>query len=183
MGEWTTKVLESMQSNPYIWLIIAVCSIIGVPAFFYSVYSQHKNSKKKELSFRKNSITIINNKVKFIKELKVIYRGQEVDNLSATRFIVWNSGNKEIRKDDIVNDRPLTIKSSGDTKILSAEIVNENEKSNHFSLYDTDLTTVRLKFDYIDSNEGAVIGIIHTGNPSDLKMDCKIMGGRRNQAK
>lgn len=177
MGEWITKVLECMQNNPYIWLFIAVCTILGVPAFFFSIYSQRKSNKKKEITFRKASQIIIGNQVKHYEELKIFYGGQEVKDLSVTEIIIWNSGNKDIRSEDIVSDRPLKIFATSDSRILSAEIVNENEKTNQFRLSETNSNNIKVEFDYVDSNEGVDVRIIHTGNSSNIKLDCKIIGG------
>lgn len=177
MGEWITKTLEGLQNNPYIWLVIAVCTFIGLPAFFYSIHSQRKNNKRKVLSYRKNSKIIISKKARSFEDLKILYKEQEVGDLSVTEYIIWNSGNKAIKSEDIVSDRPLRIKALSQSKILSAEIINENEKTNHFSLFDMDSKAVSIRFEYVDSNEGIVVRIIHTGNPLDLDLDCKIMEG------
>lgn len=166
--------LEKLMANPYAWAII---SFIAIASFIYAIVCQHKNKEKKEFSYRRQSNSLIVKKKSKFKKLSVAYDGQEIDDLTVSRFIIWNSGNKTLDKEDMVPSKELTIFTSEDQIILDTELVARTEDSNRFLIRVIDEHTVKIYFDYADKKDGIVLQNIHTGTKKDIKLDCKIKGG------
>ena len=86
------------------------------------------------MSALKKSRQIITIKNKKIEKLSLRYENIPIDNLSITKYAIWNSGNVEIRREDIASLKPLKIKSNGDIKILDASIIRNTDEDNGFTI-------------------------------------------------
>lgn len=166
--------LEKLMANPYAWAII---SFIAIASFIYAIVCQHKNKEKKEFSYRQQSNSLIVKKKSKYEKLSISYDGQQIEDLTVSRIIVWNSGNKTLNKEDIVPSKELTVSTSEDQIILDTELIARTEDTNRFLIRRIDEHTVKIYFDYADKKDGIVLQIIHTGTKEDIKLDCKIKGG------
>lgn len=167
-------VLEELMHNPYVWAVLA---LIGITSLVYEIICQQKNKEKKEFSYWQRSLSLIAKKNAIIKKLSVSYDGRIIEDLSVTKYIIWNSGNKTINSGDMVDSKELTIFAFGDHIILDTSLIVQSEPTNRFSINLINKQTVKITFDYVEKNDGIVIQIIHTGNIDDLRIDCKIKGG------
>ena len=103
--------LEELMTNPYAWLILAVCTIFGA---IYSFYASAKGKEKKEISYTINTYEIVRSGKNIIPEFEVLYRRKPVSNLTVSRIVIWNSGNRMLKSEDIVDVKPLSIISNDD---------------------------------------------------------------------
>lgn len=170
--------LSDLMINPYMWLFLSVCTIGG---FGYAIYSRLADKRKKEFSYVKKSYKIIEEGKSCIKELKVSYGSRNIENLSITKYAIWNSGNEVINCIDIVKDRPLEIQSSNknSTVILDARIIMKSDESNKFEITNVKDDSVTIKLDYVDPKEGIVVQIVHTGISENIELKGKIKGGKK----
>lgn len=170
--------LSDLMSNPYMWLFLSVCTIGG---FGDAIYSRLVDKRKKEFSYVKKSYKIIEEGKSCIKELKVSYGSRNIENLSITKYAIWNSGNEVINYTDIVKDRPLEIQSSNknSTVILDARIIMKSDESNKFEITNVKDDSVTIKLDYVDPKEGIVVQIVHTGISENIELKGKIKGGKK----
>ena len=125
---------DEIRNSSVIWWLLSICTFVGLPSFFFTVYSFFKNKKKVEMSALKKSRQIITIKNKKIEKLSLRYENIPIDNLSITKYAIWNSGNVEIRREDIASLKPLKIKSNGDIKILDASIIRNTDEDNGFTI-------------------------------------------------
>lgn len=175
--------IENLKNNSTVWLVLSLCSLIGVPSFIFAIYTWCRGKTKKELSFFKNRYQIVESGRSSIPKFQIFFSGKEINDLTITKFAIWNSGNDVIRREDMVSDNPLCIKCKDDAKILDAKIIAKNEDTNRFSVHRVTTTEVEIDFEYVDKREGIVLQIMHSGDSSDLFLDYKIKGGKKITAR
>lgn len=169
--------IEHLQNSPVVWTVLTICSLLTIPSLIFAIYTWIKGKQKKEFSVSKDGYCIVRKGKKKIEKVSVLFDGKEIDDLSVTKFVVWNSGNVDIRCDDIVSERPLAIRNIGNATILDATIIVETDSSNKFSVINVDSETVMISFEYANKSDGIVVQVIHTGDWEDLIVDYKIKGG------
>jgi hypothetical protein len=80
----------------------------------------------------------------------------------------WNNGGLAIRKEDIPENKPLSILYSGTGSILDASIVNVSNVDNNLLLSPTKSEKeVNILFDFLGPSEGAQFKILLAGNDID----------------
>ena len=167
--------LKNMMGSPIAWGIL---SLIAVFSLLFAIYTWIVGKKKKQVSIVCETNEVIASGKSKIEKLYIQYDGEEIDNLSVTKFYIWNSGNEVINNTDIVGRRPLSIICSEPDSILDIQIIKANEETNAFSIAEIKNQRVSFDFDYIEPGDGFVVQILHTGKAIDLDLDCKIKGGK-----
>lgn len=166
--------VTGLMNNPYAWLFLAFCTIA---AFVFAIYTWIVGKKKKEFSYFSNSYKIIQKGKSSIPQLQLTYENRNIEDLSITKYAIWNSGNEVINTNDIVSEKPLKITASSDAVILNTEVIAESEETNKFIIDKQQENFSTINFDYVDPRDGVVIQIIHTGEY--LEFDGKIKGGKK----
>lgn len=98
-------------------------------------------------------------------DITVQYRGQEIQRLTRTLVVFWNAGEKTILAADIVEADPLRLKLRDDGSVLAATVlkVGRTVCQVEAKLIPSSSNEVSLGFAFLDSGDGAVIEILHTG--------------------
>lgn len=165
---------EALKNSSIVWAILSFCTLASL---IFAIYSWHKGNRNKELSVERTKYQIIRKGKSLIDNLDISFNKKAIDDLTISKFAIWNSGNDVIRHEDLALDGPLIIKSMGNAEIFNAEIVSE--KINHFSTEHINSKTVRFDFEYVDKQEGVVVQVLHSGDASDLHVECTIKGGKK----
>lgn len=169
--------LERLMQNPYAWTILSVCTIA---AFIFAIYTWVTGKRKKEISHIYSTYEVVKAGKSIVPELQLLFQGKSIENLTITRYAIWNSGNEVLNPSDIVDVKPLTITSRSDNAhILDAKIVKQSDDTNMFKIVKKDDKYIEIKFDYMDRRNGIILQVLHTGVASELKVDCKIKGGKQ----
>lgn len=166
--------LEQLMNNPYAWTVLSILTIFSVA---YAIYTYRKSKEKKEFSYSQKSSTLILKKKSKFEKLSIVYDGQQIDDLCVSKFTIWNSGNRTLNSDDMVDSKELTITAIDGNKILDTEIIICSEKTNKFSIKIIDDYTAKIFFNYVDQKDGFVMQVIHTGTSDSLQVNYKIKGG------
>lgn len=169
--EW----LENLMDSPLAWAILSILAVVG---FAYAIICQHINTERKEFSYCHDSYSLIRKKKTVFEKLSIEYDGKSIDDLTVSYFTIWNSGNRTLNSNDIVETKELSISAENECQILDAEIITLSEETNKFSLIKVDDRTLKIVFDYADKNDGIVLQVIHTGASNSIKANCKIKGGK-----
>src|SRR5207249_4793358 len=113
-------------------------------------------------------------------DLNVLYKGQQVENLSIARIIFWNKGAETVQRQDLVDADPLRLVGAGQLTFLDVKLLATNNEPSLFSVSLTeDGGSVLIGFDYLDQGHGAVFQIVHTGtSPKDIKLRGSIKGAK-----
>ena len=167
-----TELLKTLSFGEILsWSLTIFSTVFGI-------YTWVIGKSRKELSVSCETNEIIIAGKRNIEKLSIQYDGCPIQDLSSSRFYIWNSGNSVINKSDVVSDRPICVHNTGKASILNAQIVRVNENSNAFLIEQTTDKEVKISFDYVDHGEGFVLQILHSGSSKDLELDCKIKGGK-----
>lgn len=171
------KMLEKLMTNPYAWAILSICTVLS---FVYGLCQGHKSKRKKEIACYKNSCIIVRGGKSIIPELELKYKNEEIQELIITKYAIWNSGNEVLYRKDIAETKVLQARCDGEkTKILDVKILQQNDDSNQFSITSVENACAKIDFDYANPKDGIVIQIMHTGETQDIKIECKIKGGKK----
>ena len=165
--------MKELMNNPYAWLFL---SLITIFSFAFAIYTWIEGKKAKELSNDYLSNDIIKKRKQPISKLKIEFDGKIINDLTATTFYIWNSGNEIINKADIVGNSLKLVSDSG--AILDARIIKQTDESNEFRLITVSSSNIEFDFDYIDGGEGVRIQVLHTGSGNKISFVGKIKGGK-----
>ena len=169
--------IEHLQNSPVVWTILTICSLLTIPSLVFAIYTWIKGKQKKEFTISKDGYCIVREGKKKIKKVSLLFDGKEIEDLSVTKFVIWNSGNVDIRREDVASERPLMIHNTGNANILDANIIVETDSTNHFSVDIIDSDRIIIDFEYANKKDGIIVQVIHTGDWDDLAVDYKIKGG------
>ena len=156
--------MKELMNNPYAWLFL---SLITIFSFAFAIYTWIAGKKAKELSNDYLSNDIIKQGKQPISKLKIEFDGKIINDLTATTFYIWNSGNEIINKADIVGNSLKLVSDSG--AILDARIIKQTDESNEFRLITVSSSNIEFDFDYIDGGEGVRIQVLHTGSGKAIR--------------
>lgn len=166
--------LEKLMTNPYAWLFLSALSVFSV---IFGVWTWCAGKQRKEISIHCNSDVLIKAGKHQINDLEILYHGKQIPDLSSTKFYIWNSGNQVINGEDIVTSRPISISADSTVHILDAQILRVSDSTNQFSICEQSESCIRFDFEYVEQGAGILVQLLHTGDPLNLKFDCKIKGG------
>jgi hypothetical protein len=143
-----------------IGIILAIVGFIAAYIFY------RRSLVCEQLAFIANSVQITGRDSKFTPDLKILYRNQEVERVTKSAVIIWNSGNTTIDGDRIVNADPLRLLVSMESEILDAYVTKVTRDVNAFSVrvHPESHNEIECSFDFLDSGDGAVIEVLYTGN-------------------
>ena len=171
------KILTDLMNNPIAWTVLAVIAILGI---ILSIYFYLKSKKKRKISFKKSTYMLVRNINEELKDLEIKYKNIVIENLSITKFAIWNDGNTKLENLDFASIMPFAIEAKKKSKVLNASILIKSEEANNFTIeMDTEKNKILIYFEYMDPKEGLVIQILHTGNADDLKLVGKIKSGKK----
>ena len=164
------------MQNPYAWAVLSLCTVISV---LFAMWAYGRGKRKLEISYYSTTNEIVRDGKYLIPDLIVLYREEAINNLTATRYAIWNSGTEVLNNSDIVASVPLQILSDDSSgNILDAIIIEQSEETNMFRIIEKTPQCIKINFDYANTLDGIVVQVLHTGTASSLKVDCKIKGGK-----
>lgn len=169
------NLIESLKESTFVWLILSLSTLLGIPAFFYSIVTRNK----KELSYSKREEVLVSPVSGDSGKIKMYYDGQEVQNVSVSRYAIWYSGNDTIQPGDFVSDKPIKFSAKGDAVILDIAIDYKSDEDNNIKIVNPTSKDAEIQFKYLSRRDGAIIQVVHTGKADEIELSCKIMGGKK----
>ena len=145
--------IQGLMENPYAWAVLSICTIV---ALIFAVYTWIVGKKKMELSCFHNTFRVVKAGKSVIPKLSLSYEGQAIDDLTVTKYVIWNSGNEVLNRSDIVQVCPLQIVCDDNAQILDAQIIVQSA----------------------NVDDGIILQILHTGDVTDINVECRIKGGK-----
>ncbi len=157
---------------------IVISVLFGVIGLVTGYYFYRKSKQKKEPCWAIRSNNLIRGSSAIISGLAVLYKGEQVENLTISKLLIWNKGEITLDRQDIETIDHLRVVGKGDTKLLDIDILASNNNASRFSYnLAQDKSSATLNFDYLDRGNGAVLQIVHTGASSnDLTLAGAIKG-------
>lgn len=106
-------------------------------------------------------------------DIQILFKGSLVPNLHVLRYVLWNDGGRDIRKDDLPKgDAAPRIKISDNAKLLYATAYSTTGDDTG-KLHELSLNELALEFDYLNKDD-AVIGEIYFSTNDELS--CSFLG-------
>jgi hypothetical protein len=148
----------------WIGLLIGVVSI----AVAYVLY--RRSLLRPSLAFFSSSIQVTGVNSPLVSGIEIFFRGKKVETVTQSTIIIYNAGNTTIDGDRIVNSDPLRIVTCEGSEILEAAIADVTRKVNSFSIAPSEQqhNEAICAFDYLDTSDGALIKVLHTGGKATV---------------
>jgi hypothetical protein len=160
-------------SKPWVGSGLGILGILAAVVFYI------RSRKNSRLSFQRDEIAIIGgSEAAFPKEVTISFADSPVDRVTATRYVIWNSGNTTLSGAQIVQSDPLRLELKSDGKVLRVSILRVSRPVNAAWLKprEAGANIVDIGFDYLDPNDGLAIEVLHTGPRSDLNLHGTLRG-------
>lgn len=142
------------------WLPI-LTTIIGIVGIFSAIIFRARANPV----FQSDSLRLIGHtKTNTLpSEVSVKFKEKEVSRLTKTTIVFWNKGSKTIDRNDIAPLSAIKICFEPGEEIFAYEIVNSTRDVINFNVarVPTRPFELQISFDYLDSNDGATIEILH----------------------
>ena len=142
----------------------SLIGLIGIILGIIGIFSYKISKSIAKPSYQKSSLRLIGREEDNLpKDVKVTYKGNEVDRLTKTTLTIWNNGSETLDGNDVVDSDPLLISFEPNNRILSYKVIKRTKKANAFELvnFDNSPNKLGLKFEYLDPKDGVVIELLH----------------------
>lgn len=165
-------ILHSLAQN---WLGASI-GLIGV---ILGVHFYRASRIGARLAYQASGLRLIGGKKPQLpSQVTVLFSDQPVDMLTRTLVVLWNSGAKTIRGEDVVDDDRLRIAFDEGARILKASVTDMTRQANKFRI-DKSTTSPHealCSFDYLDSGDGVVVELLHTSAHRYPKVEGTVRG-------
>lgn len=142
----------------------SLIGVVGVVFGIVGLFSFKIARSTAKPSYQKSSIRLLGREEdKLPDEVKVSFKGKEVERLTKTTIVLWNDGTEVLGKEDMVETSPVSIEFESGVNILSYKINKYSKESNKFELYKSDGHDNRVIVDflYMDPKDGVTIELLH----------------------
>jgi hypothetical protein len=167
--------IDSLSRDTLIGIIgLLIGGISIILAFFF----YFKSKKKIQIKFLTKDLNLLSNGIKKNEEIKFLFKNKEVDTLTISKIVIWNTGTETINKEDIPDKAPLVVLTTDKIIFYDVQLLDVSDRTNNVSIEsDFEKTAIKINFDYIDSNQGFILKITHSGiQPSMFFVAGKIKG-------
>ncbi|EOS8318845.1 hypothetical protein ACNPFM_004745, partial [Vibrio parahaemolyticus] len=171
-GKIVIQKIKSWLSNPFVNISIAI--LIGFVFYKLSVQStelSYSVSKTEEF-FSQNS----NNE-----DIVITDKNGSVisETIYLKRFVLWNSGEQYIEKQDFFKANPLQISLGNESTLISSGVVRASRDDLRVDIRQPDFNTVVIQLgdDALESGDGIVISLLFTGEAEpELEFTGRVRG-------
>ena len=141
---------KQFLSNPLVGGIGSVASLLGLAA---AVYLFIASQEERELRYYVHPAKTVVLRIGQASDLEVFHDGKKINSdLTAAQVIVWNSGEKSIRKDEILQSIILRV---SDRKIIESELRSVSRDVCEFSTAIDSEGQLHLDWKILEHNDGA----------------------------
>ena len=150
---------------PPVEISVAIAeTAMTVVAFFLQI----RDRQQRKPCYRRHTIPIVLQPEVNFDELKIIFQGEPIKDLSLTEFFFWNDGRKAFHEQDlnVGGGEHLRIEAKDSGRIFQTpRLVAEPKNGVSLSLPDkaASMTEVPIKFLFLNTGEGWVLTLKHTG--------------------
>jgi len=150
-------------------LVGEIIGVLGILiGFVVSYYFYYRSKREKSPCWAIKSNNLISGFESELPDLQVLFKAKNLKNLTISKILLWNDGNETISSQDLETINPLRIISKDDAEILDVKVLQINNKSSQITTkVDENNNQIKINFDYLDKNQGAVFQVIHTGLSSN----------------
>jgi hypothetical protein len=154
-------------------------TLLGIALSVVGVVLGIRSRSKARMAYQTHDFALVGQPdANSVGEIKILFNDSPVPRVVVTQLAVWNAGSTTVRSDDIVAADPLAVCFEPDVLILGTRRLKATQAVNDFRirLQEQDRTRALLEFDYLNSGDGAVFEIIHTGAKGKAKVTGSLRG-------
>lgn len=143
--------------------------ILGIIGIILAVVFYLKSRRFSRLHYDTKSFELITDSVSQLPGFAATYRNSPLNNLIASRLILWNSGTNIISASDVAANDPIRIRLSEGTQVLDCRLDAVSSPTNMIQATAGQPLgkEVLISLDYIASRQGCVISFLHTSNSKE----------------
>lgn len=149
------ELLDTIKEN--IFPIISI--LIGITGLTFGIVSQRRNRSEKKPTYLIKTSNVFKKPV--FNDLKISYKGNEIEDLYVSKVLFTNEGNTPIKKTDVHPDFPVHILIPNGVIVYDFDIIFHTKKSNGLKLKPT-FDGFNLTFDYLNKSDGCIIQLMHS---------------------
>ncbi len=153
-------------------------TVLGIAGIVLGFYFYIKGKRSAGLSYQIEEFSVVGESdAKFPAELEIVFAGDRVERVTASKVIVWNSGNVTIDGADIVSSDPLRVETAGGI-ILKARFLRVSREVNGVTFKEDKKSgaSSSISFDYLDPNDGFVLTVVHSAALRGLSVKGTLKG-------
>lgn len=156
-------IIKTITDNPLVQMGGFLLGVIGIVlAIIFYIRSRRIAIVRFDYSGR----SLVEGLSGALEGIEVRYKGSPQDRITVSRFVFWNAGTETLRSSDFTDDH-LRVACKQDLAILDHRIVKINDSTNKIEVNSVHNgkteSSVAIKFDYLDPNDGAIIQFVHNG--------------------
>lgn len=165
------------------WIIHPAWSLVGVGAgvlgIGLAVFFHRRSIRRKGFSYDFQHFQLVSHDVANLADFKFSFKGKRIRQLTASKFLLWNSGNEIIQADDITDIDPLRIDVGADAAFLDVRVTHQTHETNKcsVSIDPTSRNAMKIVFDYLGAGQGALISALISGNIASEPTVCGTLKG------
>jgi len=158
-------------------LSILLTAFFGLLSLFFYLRSR----RRKRLTFTYDLAEL---QTRTHPEVTILFNGEQIENLSRLRVVVWNSGNQEIRQSDIPHNVAPSVKLNGG-RILSVAVLDASAGTRFYTTAHSD-TLLSIHFSFLNSKDFAIVDVLYesTGpKPTSVEFAGRVIGGLPSESR
>lgn len=161
-----------------------VGTVVGLAGILLAIVFYLRSKRKARLAFQHDHVMLVGGRgAAFPGEVEIRFSGMIVPRITASKFVIWNCGNRTIDGSDVVAGDPLRLELPEASRILKHKILRQTRRVNGWKVDQPAPNRLNLAFDFLDPGDGISVEVIHSeaGNKLDCKGTIKGMpAGMRN---
>ncbi len=155
-----------LLSTPWLGNVFGVLGLVAAFIFYL------RSRRIAGMAFGLDEFTIVGGfNAAFPQEVEIRFAGSTVERITATRVVLWNSGNVTLRGNEVVSADPIRLEVVGKGEILKVETRRVTREVNSVLVARRPGTksVVDVTFDYLDPGDGITMVVIHSGSTGDVR--------------
>ncbi|WYL96655.1 MAG: hypothetical protein HEQ35_25160 [Gloeotrichia echinulata IR180] len=163
------EIISQIVANPLFQFLGFLIGLLGT-----YITIRYNRTKKLSYSFRSFSLIDVTDPLPL---LKIHYDNEEIKRLTITRLLVWNSGNDTIEFAERDFLKVLLNDQNPSQNFLRSDVIQQPNNYEIKTICKFSEVEINVKNLYLNSNEGVIIQITHTGElHENIDIKCKIKG-------
>lgn len=142
---------ETVLGNTLLLNLISL--IVGLTGVALAFIFYFKSKPSKSISSATRTFKVITERSEKIPNLEIKISGENTSVVTLTRLSFWNSGNLELKRNDVADANPLRISKIHTAKIFNIELVEQTNPANQVIISQAeDPNSYYILFDYYSGN-------------------------------
>jgi hypothetical protein len=154
--------------------------LVGVAGTAIVSYVTYRIAKPvKGISYSIWTENLVRQLSSWVSDLELSYKGTSIHAATISKIVIWNSGNRELKREDVAPAARLRISAKEPAEVLSGSVVEISSPANNSKLLPPDGGGFRyIDFDYLNRADGLAVQLVHTGVFSrELLIEGQVIGG------